>query len=396
MSTIEISSWVFFGVLEISVVLLVTTLFFIFRGKLLSSRIARLQQKITELSQPVPETNVHGFKEYLRDEILRNQDLLERPENEELFAMRKQFLEIELQARELKDNPLAFEESLTGGFRGLIEQWRPEAAVEVNADVEPADTEPTDDLDIEISDGEQDREAIDTSGEELDRLKEVINNQQDAMAALREELHQREHEIDDVGSILKKLDEFERQSAELHTCLAVLEQENERLKSARESGAAPEDDGKDDMPLTGLKVMVNEQQETISKLHSLISELAPDANKARELENAMEDIERANRELSGCVSVLEDENAMLRNELEQMFVQVEQKSQGDDVGEAAGDTAIPVDMSSGDDARRELEEKVQELEALIEFKDAAIEELEKQYNSLEARYLTLTGEQQVG
>jgi hypothetical protein len=47
---------------------------------------------------------------------------------------------------------------------------------------------------------------------------------------------------------------------------------------------------------------------------------------------------------------------------------------------------------SPDEEREQLEIKVQELEALVEFKDAAIEELEKQYNTLESKYLALTGE----
>ena len=43
----------------------------------------------------------------------------------------------------------------------------------------------------------------------------------------------------------------------------------------------------------------------------------------------------------------------------------------------------------------QLEIKVQELEALVEFKDATIEEMEKQHNSLKEKYLAETGKQKV-
>ena len=59
-----------------------------------------------------------------------------------------------------------------------------------------------------------------------------------------------------------------------------------------------------------------DQQQTIHNLQSLLQELAPEASKAKQLEEAIANIERANMELDSCVAVLEDENTMLRAELE--------------------------------------------------------------------------------
>jgi hypothetical protein len=68
---------------------------------------------------------------------------------------------------------------------------------------------------------------------------------------------------------------------------------------------------------------------------------------------------------------------------------------------AEPDVSVDDDADTGDamagqlsvnEKKQQLEIKVQELEALLEFKDAAIEELEKQYNTLESKYLALTGE----
>jgi chromosome segregation ATPase len=230
------------------------------------------------------------------------------------------------------------------------------------------------------------------------------------MAALRSKLKEHEHELEGVEDILDRLDEFEKRSAELQACLKVLEAENERLKAARKDGGATT--GRiatmDSAQLKGLKSMVGKQQETIGNLQNLIRELAPEASKAKELQEAIASIQRANDELTGCVSVLEDENQLLRSELEEIQQQLEQQEAAlqqaapaveaitDDPGTAEPDL-VEDDQSglSPDQKKRELEIKVQELEALVEFKDAAIEELEKQYNKLEARYLAATGEKQV-
>ncbi len=185
---IELSSWIFFGVLEFAIVLSVTALFFIVRSYLLSRRIELLKRRIEDLSTPVQEAEGSGFEQHLRDEILCNQALLGQPESDELFTMRKQFLEIELEARALEGNPAAFEENLLEGLRKLRAQWLPPA---------PAMEAP----DIEISGGDEVRETVDTSSDEFDRLKQVINNQQDALSVLREELEHRESPIDDAGSV---------------------------------------------------------------------------------------------------------------------------------------------------------------------------------------------------
>ena len=175
----------------------------------------------------------------------------------------------------------------------------------------------------------------------------------------------------------------------MQRCLQVLEQENDRLKSLRSqprAGAA----GTQPEQLNGLRSMVGEQQHTIAKLQSLINKLAPEAGKARELADAFASMQHANQELNGCVAVLEDENALLRSELEEIQAKIARHEadagQGEDDG---GQQAAEAGLS---EQNQELEVKVQELEALLEFKDAAIQELEKQYNILESKYLAASGQ----
>jgi predicted RNase H-like nuclease (RuvC/YqgF family) len=393
---LQVNLIAFLGALEFALVAVVIAIGFGLRGRRLANRVRALELKARQV-KPVAEAV--SYEQYLRDEVLRNQELIERADAAQdvaernvggLFAMRKRFLEIELEARELETNPVAFQARIADGMQALIEQLRPEpetvsgeteVAADVQASVEP-DPSPGQESSVP-------RETHDTHDEEIDHLKQVINNQQDAMAALRTKLREFENEHQGAEDVLQKLDEFERRSNELQRCLQVLEQENERLKSVRlqrHTGAA----GTQPEQLNGLRSMVGEQQHTIAKLQSLINKLAPEAGKARELADAFSSMQHANQELNGCVAVLEDENALLRSELEQIQAKVARHEA--DAGQGEGDGGQQAAEAGLSEQNHELEVKVQELEALLEFKDAAIQELEKQYNILESKYLAASGQ----
>jgi hypothetical protein len=388
--TLQVNLIAFLGVLEFALLALVVAVGLGWRGRRLANRIRDLERQPRQAQADAAEAV--SYAQYLRDEVLRNQEFIERADAAQdladrnlagLFAMRKRFLEIELEARELEANPVAFQAQIADGMQALIEQLRPESeTVSVQTEVAPeaqasVESDPSPDQESSAP-----REAQDTRDEELDHLKQVINNQQDAMVALRAKLREYESEHQDAEDVLQKLDEFEQRSKELHHCLKVLEQENERLKSVRSqrhtggAGTQPEQ-------LNGLRSMVGEQQHTIAKLQTLIKTLAPEASKARELADAFATMQRANQELNGCVVVLEDENALLRSELEEIQAMIARHEVD------AGQQADKVGLS---EQNQELEVKVQELEALLEFKDAAIQELEKQYNMLESKHLAASGQ----
>ncbi|HFD81507.1 MAG TPA: hypothetical protein ENK05_14135 [Gammaproteobacteria bacterium] len=314
MDGLQIDPYLFFGVLEATIALLLLALFLYLRGRSLAARVARLQKRLVD-------------------------------------------------AR--RSSGAASAPAVTG------DETAPEPAAAVEGEGDAAATH-------EAAEAVDESPKIDTRDAEIGHLRAVIDNQQDTMKALRAQLEQQEFE--GLAEILQQLDEFERQGVELERCLLVLEQENIRLKAARASG-----DGVDAASLEGerlddLQSMVGQQQQTIDSLRNMIRELAPEAGKARELENAMEGIQSANRELKGCVAVLEDENALLRSELEQIQGRL---ASGDGRDEA--------------DPRREvLEARVQELEALVAFKDSAIEEAERRYQQLEAEYKALTASEKAG
>jgi archaellum component FlaC len=404
MDDFQIDIYALFAVAEFSVLLLVLAVVFVLRSKALSARVRMLQG---ELKKASAETDPIGFDQYLRDAILRNQALIEGAavaedkavkKAGELLGLRKKFLELELAAHALEKNPVQFQQTLAAGFSELIAQMRPEAETVTLAAVSEPSAQPSSAEPATADEPAAPRGPLDTHDQEFNRLKQVINNQQDAMSALRAELKARESDIEDLDGILRKLDEFEQHDGELQQCLKILEHENEQLKAAKsaDQGNGARVKSLSSAQLGGLKNMIGNQQKTIANLQDLIKELAPEASKAADLEAAINGIQRANQELNSCVAVLEDENAMLRAELEAVNAQLDREEA---LRDAAADAVNVVpdagepdaDGSSAEEEIQQLEIKVQELEALVEFKDAAIEELEKQYNKLEAKYHALSG-----
>ena len=258
----------FLGALEFALVALVAAVGFGLRGRRLANRVRALQLKARRAE---PVTEPIGYEQYLHDEMLRNEKLIDRAaaaqeaadrQAAELFALRKRFLEIELEARKLEADPVAFQAQIAGGMKALIGQLRPEPeTVTVDAGV-AADAQP------EAPPGQDSsavRESHDTHDEELDHLKQVINNQHDAMA------------------------------------------------------------------------------------------------------------------------LLENDNALLRSELKELQAMVARH--GAHVPQVEEDLRQQAGEADLSEQNQQLEIKLQELEALLEFKDAALQELEKQYNILESKYL---------
>jgi myosin heavy subunit len=418
MEELQISPYVFFGALEVAMLFFVVALAFFIRSNVLGVRITELQKALNKAEDVEPPEPVR-YEQYLRDEVVRNQAFIDQAaasedgkekQAGELLTMRKQFLELEVDAAALEGNPVEFQNRLAAGMSELIEQLRPEPETVTETVTETVEESVLGDAGESAQDDAA-RSQLDTHDEEFDRLKQVINNQHEAMAALRAELQARESEIEDLDVVLAKLDEFEQHDEQLQSCLDVLEKENQRLKEAHGSqspSAATRSGARiepmDPAQLTGLKSMLGDQQQTIQNLQTLLQELAPEASKAKELEQAIANIERANQELDSCVAVLEDENAMLRAELEAINAQLEQQELEEKAAEEKAaaeiedDPGIEIETGdsetelSADDEKHQLEIKVEELEALVEFKDAAIEELEKQYSSLESKYMAISGE----
>ena len=429
---IELGLLPFLVGLEIMLLLLVAAVVMTLRSLALSRRLRELEDGA---SGGVRAESV-SYETFLRDELRKTRTLLEQHGKEgeppAWLLARRRFLELELDARAVAGDPLAFQERLDNGFQVLLDQCRPlpEPEPETEADPEPEplpEPEPENE-DVQLAEevlpdadaGKAKANARVSDDElhqkEVGRLRDLIGHQQDAMRTLRTELESRSGEIDELEAIVAQLDAFEAQTAELMRCIGVLESENERLKQAHADGVAT-GVGSNPEELGRLKDMVNDQQSTIGTLQGMLEQLRPEAGKAHELEDTLNDVLKSNKELNTCIMVLEDENQSLRDQLNTLedqsaapggddrediaaFQQRIQELEGLLEFKDATLEQLEQDIEKlragatgggeGGAADEELEIKVQELEALLEFKEAAIEELEKQYAELEAKYLALS------
>ena len=240
MTDLDINVYAFLGMLEFALLLLVLSLVFILRSHKLARRLRVAQVKLKKAAQ-LPEPV--SFDQYLRDALSQNQELLERvaasqDEAEkkvaELMEIRNQYLELEFEARAVADNPIAFQDKLESGLSELREGMLSDAEIVMEPLVGPP--EPM--AQVEETAATEQRKLIDTRDAEFNRLKEVINNQQDAMKALLDaegevspqdgdrELHGKLQELEALLEFKDAtIEELEKQNSKLEARLLAAEEE---------------------------------------------------------------------------------------------------------------------------------------------------------------------------
>ncbi|MBI5040102.1 MAG: hypothetical protein HZB57_02525 [Gammaproteobacteria bacterium] len=276
-----------------------------------------------EPSAPPPE-----YADFLREQIERSnlllgedlpaqaQGALDAAQQEDsatltrqMLAARHQFLQLELDTQDAAgsgdDDVQAQRQRIVAGMQALLDglSWKPTPPTDMDA---AADAES-----VAVPTG---RSEVTKLQEQIGYLRSVIDNQHNVMRELRHLLEAHDGDSEDLQAALRKLGDAEAQAVELHRCLEVIEQENERLKGTGrgQQGIAASPDA--DM----LRDLVGNQQRTIGKLQSMLRHIVPDGGKSSELEDAINKIQRSNNELNSCVMVLEDENTMLRNKVESL------------------------------------------------------------------------------
>lgn len=226
----------------------------------------------------------------------------------QMLAVRHQFLQLELDVQGVKSTAdvQAQRRSIAMGMQALLDGLRaPQAATSAPTATDAAETA-----------APAMRSEVSRLEDQITHLRGVIDNQHSVMRELRQLLEDHGNDSEELQEALRKLGDAEAQALELQRCLEVMDCENERLKAKTtvETGgrgvlaAGPDADM--------LRDLVGSQQRTISKLQHMLQSLAPDSGKAKELGDAIGKIQRANSELNSCVMVLEDENAMLRGQVE--------------------------------------------------------------------------------
>lgn len=226
----------------------------------------------------------------------------------QMLAARHQFLQLELDVQGVKSTAdvEAQRRSISMGMQALLDGLRaPEAATPAPTATDEAETA-----------APAMRSEVSRLEDQITHLRGVIDNQHSVMRELRQLLEDHSDDSEELQEALRKLGDAEAQALELQRCLEVMDCENERLKAKTtvETGARGALSAGPDADM--LRDLVGSQQRTISKLQHMLQSLAPDSGKAKELGDAIGKIQRANSELNSCVMVLEDENAMLRGQVE--------------------------------------------------------------------------------
>lgn len=329
---LNLNLYVALGILEVILAVVVWAGVMSFKWRSASRAVADLRRQLreaptvsthrvaTQAAVPVePSVPPPGYADFLRAQIERSSVLLgeaipvqaegalETAQQDaeacarQMLAARHQFLQLEL---DTQDNPLdddvqAQRQRIVAGMQALLEglSWQPTA---------PAAT----------GDAPAGRGEIEKLQEQIGHLRSVIDNQHAVMRELRQLLEAHGGDSEEIQASLRKLSDAETQAVELNRCLEVMEQENERLKDvarnlARQGAAARPDT---DM----LRDLVTDQQHTIGKLQGMLRNIGLDSGKSSELEDSIGKIQRSNNELNSCVMVLEDENTMLRDEVESL------------------------------------------------------------------------------
>jgi uncharacterized coiled-coil protein SlyX len=344
------------GILEVLLILMLTggVLYFKLRSARRDAAALRvqLQQAVAEtrpavVEQPVPAPAEpaepqRDYADFLREQLqhsslLLGEDTSAQSEDEhtrQMLAARHQFLQLELDVQGVAStaDEAAQRQTLIAGMQALLDGLRNQTQ----------DNEPP----VVAAETGQPPEAPTTRSDEnrlqdqITHLRTVIDNQHDVMRELRHLLEEHGGESEELQEALRKLSDAEAQAIELQRCLEVMEHENEQLQDsaarALTTGVATSPDA--DM----LRDLVGSQQRTIGKLQHMLRSLGPDSGKARELDEAIDKIQRANMELNSCVMVLEDENAMLRGQVESLQERIADleaqtaPEQSTEVGDEAG------------------------------------------------------------
>lgn len=332
----------------------------------------------------VKESLDSSYDDCLRSELKQLQDIISAlPEsqagdvldNRTLLGVRQEFIALELSAQDWLSDADTHQEKLMEGIRSLLDHFNMEHG------------------DTADKDGEEKVGGTEQYEDQLEYFKSVIDNQLNVMRDLRKKLAAADNSegglSDEMKDLFDQLEQAEKQAVELGRCVEILEEENERLRqnagSDKDSGdAGAENQSSDSMmeDIGGMETMVSNQQETISKLKNLLDDLVLEASKAEELEDLIGHIQRANKELSGCIMVLEDENTMLRGEMERLRNNLS--------------TMLLANNDAGDDDKLQyknesLSKKLESLKSMIDIKDTSIGELQQKVEALKSEYMTATG-----
>lgn len=250
------------------------------------------------------------------------------------------------------------------------------------------------------------------SAKEMASLKRLTGDQANQIMELNEELRKLEKDQGQPNYALEKqFKAIEASAKDMETCMNVLEMENDRLQEsldkeiervqeleaqlqakqekleqAAEVGVVAYSDtelnAEDSEQVAHLQEVVSGLEASMEQMMKKITELVPEADKAKELEDAMGGIEEKNMQLINNNQKLLTNVSSLKQEKSALLKKIEELAEASDELDAGGDEDAAA-------LKQELKAKLEELEATNVEKQIQVEELEARYESLEKEYLSL-------
>jgi len=326
-----------------------------------------------------------SYSEYLEKEILRNESKVEQhtgQENEkqsQLLKLRETFLQAERSSAQHTDNENTFWDTLYTELAEIQQQFK---TIETEVIIE------TEQNVVKTENSSEKVFYIETQGKkvesEINRLKDIIFDQDNTLSSLKHALDGVSHHIsddnDELTTLKNELDKFEQQLSDSKTCMEVLEMENSRLQTEIEKleqqveiqGIVSMGDS------TAISENVNQLKETLSsqelqitEMNNIMDALKLDAADAETLKTTVQSFTRGSKEMMGCITILEEENDNLHQKIEELKTQLESTDSGSGL---AGD---------------EQTQRISELEKEIIKKDVAYAKLQDDFSSMEKEYMSM-------
>jgi chromosome segregation ATPase len=351
---------------------------------LLHRKYVNLRKQVDEQPSPVItpdnfDSIESGYFSYLEKELLATRARLEQIQGEadvnavhvQTLQTRLSLLEAEKQVVEsTNDYPDRHWEFVLERFKPIDEELEEELLgadivqeePSVAAQSEPDITGFDDGSDSQI---ETLQDNLHQQGIALDSMRQVLQQvKQDPQAGLIEQLEQ-------------QLKELEHRYREADTCIEIMGQENDRLqeKIERRDYRIDQVESEKTESVADLEEQLDKQKRSISDLHGLVGDLQLETEKAKQLQDKLDQFALASRDMNMCIQVLEEENQFLQEQIAQLL-------------KADEDVSV-YDKREGGKAPAELEAQIEALRTELNEKEQKVREAEEKYNAMEQEYLTL-------
>lgn len=361
---------VYLTLAEVGLLAIVASIFLIIRARKLKHAAKPATQKVT---QTLVKTVAADIGSHINKLIQQTRSKLEHCDDNQTRFLEARLHFLEAEAVLLAQDPDADEywqevsDRLARLFPPSSEPQEDTALAELDALDELDELEPVEmESDAEDEDEKQKGSiTIDTSQQELGRLRNIISRQHGAIDELKQLLDEKSESSEQAEKLAKKLEQIEVAHAQLNMCIDVLEKENTRLKQKLKKPIVDSDASQEELQETRKKLDIantriddleeenNVKTERINELETEISSLQTSLQEHKEALKRAEllsaDLSRIDDEPETDPEVLkkqiEDITELLMmksNELQQLQSTKQPRAKSRPVADGTEDDNIPV------------------------------------------------------